>query len=556
MADDILNTKVEIKPTKTKSTKSTKVTQTTKDKEQPSLFDNMIKKNDSKTIAKTKIIDSVKTISSKTKVKDKTKNEQSNIEKSTIKTTSQKGLSLLDKMVKDIKISQPKSNTINSKITKKQATVKTTSSIASNSKIKANLKKVQIDAEDIKLSKTIEKDTSKNTIQSTSVVEKVAKITDKEKNLKVTDTKNEDSTISKHTSMMDNFLDGINKATNNPTKEHTIIKNNTNNLKEGKSSISKENKEKNPVNVPKKETLEASMFLSQQKSTKYKISNGKLTEATQILKEDNATTSDIKKSAKILELNLKDISIATKKEDDKKTKIIKDKKDNILNQKVEQQTGLLNKAFLINEKILKQSVEEQTATLKKIINIDDKEVKDSKAKTDDSKQSITHEITLKVDSTVAQDLSTKIISSRQKMQSFMSDMARKMYENYKPPLTAFRMKLNPNNLGSIAITLKGGGNNKALSVSLNMSSSTTLDTLEQNKMMLHSALQRVFVNETNVSLSFGMQNNSSSLAGQQQQQNNQQQQQQNNQQQDEHISLDEQIVEETLEDNQQVSSYM
>ena len=47
--------------------------------------------------------------------------------------------------------------------------------------------------------------------------------------------------------------------------------------------------------------------------------------------------------------------------------------------------------------------------------------------------------------------SKKIIGAKQQMVTVMSDIARQMYENYKPPVTAFRINLNPTELGSIAI---------------------------------------------------------------------------------------------------------
>ena len=59
------------------------------------------------------------------------------------------------------------------------------------------------------------------------------------------------------------------------------------------------------------------------------------------------------------------------------------------------------------------------------------------------------------------------------MATMMSDIARQMYENYKPPVTVFRINLNPVDLGNIAILMKNDKNN-GLSISMNISNPTTL----------------------------------------------------------------------------------
>jgi len=114
------------------------------------------------------------------------------------------------------------------------------------------------------------------------------------------------------------------------------------------------------------------------------------------------------------------------------------------------------------------------------------------------------EIEITVSSTAAYNIENRIIGARQHMNSMMSDMARNMYLNYKPPVTAFRMNLNPGNLGSIAVLIKND-KESGLSISLNMSSVATLDSFVDNQAALRAALAKNFNTNTNINLEFNMQ---------------------------------------------------
>ena len=95
------------------------------------------------------------------------------------------------------------------------------------------------------------------------------------------------------------------------------------------------------------------------------------------------------------------------------------------------------------------------------------------------------------------------------MTSMMSDAARNMYENYKPPVTAFRINLFPSQLGHIAILMKNDKEN-TISISLNMSNSNTLDAFVDNQAMLKDALNKNFNNnQTIFNLDFNMENENS-----------------------------------------------
>ena len=89
-------------------------------------------------------------------------------------------------------------------------------------------------------------------------------------------------------------------------------------------------------------------------------------------------------------------------------------------------------------------------------------------------------VNLNVSAQNVQNITQRIIGARQQMSSMMSDIAREMYSNYKPPVTAFRLNLQPAHLGSIAIMIKSD-RESTISISMNMSSSATLDAMTENQ---------------------------------------------------------------------------
>jgi len=118
-------------------------------------------------------------------------------------------------------------------------------------------------------------------------------------------------------------------------------------------------------------------------------------------------------------------------------------------------------------------------------------------------------VQLNVSAQAAVGIESRIIGARQQMGSMMSDVARNMYLNYKPPVTAFKINLMPANLGSIAITMKSDKEN-GLSISLNMSNNSTLDSFVDNQSSLRAAIAKNFDTGTNFSLDFNMQNQNNS----------------------------------------------
>ncbi|QKF78469.1 flagellar hook-length control protein FliK [Arcobacter defluvii] len=243
----------------------------------------------------------------------------------------------------------------------------------------------------------------------------------------------------------------------------------------------------------------SNMYLSEQKNLLNNQFLFNKNEALSLLK-DGASLKDIEKSANILELGLDNIDIEQNVELEN-LGIVK-RQDFDLSNKKNILDSLLNEKNIRSDDIknlITKSVEASSALLDNSLNVSDDTV-------------------VNVNSPIAYNIHSKIIGAKQQMATMMSDIARQMYENYKPPVTVFRINLNPLELGSIAIMMKNDKNN-ALTISMNVSNNTTLDALVDNQNVLRNSLNKTFDENTKFNLDFSSSN----------QNNNQSSNNQNNQ---------------------------
>lgn len=252
-------------------------------------------------------------------------------------------------------------------------------------------------------------------------------------------------------------------------------------------------KESNKKTDSKNQVL-ANMYLRSQKITV----DEKVKEVGKQGKEiaKNASNiDDIALSAKTLDLGLKNIETSTAKEKPSEHSVLL--KEQFLDRLAFTKNIVkddLKKVDLINEKVKADNIkQEQTNSIVK----------------SDIKANIENNVQISVSPTNVLNIESKIIGAKQQLSSMMSDIAREMYRNYKPPVTAFRINLLPSHLGSISIMMKSD-KDKAISISLNVSHSNTLDAMVDNQASLRTALSKNFENDTNFSLDFSMQDDSSS----------------------------------------------
>ncbi len=210
---------------------------------------------------------------------------------------------------------------------------------------------------------------------------------------------------------------------------------------------------------------------------------------------------DIKKSAKVLDLGLNKASVDVEQQNDNiKAKNSKDN-DSFLDKLA------FNKNIRRDIDLSLSSANSNNSVQNTI----------SSASTSSNDEVIAN---VGVSPSLALSIQNRIIGAQQQMASMMSDTARNMYQNYKPPVTAFRINLFPSQLGSIAILMKNDKEN-GISISMNMSNSNTLEAFVDNQNTLKDALNKNFNNnQTTFTLDFNMQDRNQDQSSNKQEENN------------------------------------
>jgi hypothetical protein len=499
----VVKTKVEPivdKEEKTVETKPKTIEAKKEESKSTSLLDKMIKdinvedKKSKKTVStKEEVKDTTKSIEKDSSIKEQTvsKKNDSNVEQLSIKketllkksnsdkTEETKTLSLLDKMVKDIDKSSKKDVEDSTDTQKKETNVKTTI----------------VDAIETVVGKTETKERKPNVETkerkpNVETKEKVPTLNVKKEVVEKT------TTETKTTSLMDKLIE--------KSQETTVSK-----KVDADSVVEEKIVTKTTVvseEVDGKKPLQANMFLSNQRTKKELLSEQKIAEVKESLGNEKGGTKEIEKAANTLELNpdeavVEKEEVNPKKDNSEKKELLATQNKKI-EQEIKQQNNMLNRVFLksfakleeIHNNQIEQSVESQKVEVKA---------------TQENVKEVNNEIEMVVEKSVAQSMSTRIIESKQKMASFMSDVARNMYLNYKPPVTAFKINLTPANLGNIAIMMRSNKSENTLTVSLNMSQNNTLETFTENRSTLQNNLTKLISEDTTISLEFGMQNDNS-----------------------------------------------
>jgi hypothetical protein len=123
----------------------------------------------------------------------------------------------------------------------------------------------------------------------------------------------------------------------------------------------------------------------------------------------------------------------------------------------------------------------------------------------DEDHTIKQNLQSQVDINTLTSLKDKIFDSKAKTQSFMSNIAKQMVENYKPPMTALKISLHPKELGSIDVVIRG--NKNSLNISF-QSNPVTMDILTQNQSDLRASLTKEFAQNQAFNFNFSQQNQS------------------------------------------------
>ncbi|MCG3656967.1 flagellar hook-length control protein FliK [Aliarcobacter butzleri] len=231
----------------------------------------------------------------------------------------------------------------------------------------------------------------------------------------------------------------------------------------------------------------SNIYLGEQKNSMVNQFLFNKNEALKLLQNGSISLEDIEKSANILNLELDDVSV----EQDTTIQTLKNakqdldlssEKKNILDTMLSEKN--IRSADIKN--LITQSVEASSALLDNTLNV-------------------SSDVTVDINPTLLNNIQSRIIGAKQQMSQMMSDVARQMYENYKPPVTVFKINLNPVELGSISILMKNDKNN-GLNISMSVSNMTTLDTLLGNQDLLRNSLAKTFNENTQFNLDFSSSN--------------------------------------------------
>ncbi|MDN5126061.1 flagellar hook-length control protein FliK [Aliarcobacter butzleri] len=245
----------------------------------------------------------------------------------------------------------------------------------------------------------------------------------------------------------------------------------------------------------------SNIYLGEQKNSMVNQFLFNKNEALKLLQNGSISLEDIEKSANILNLELDDVSV----EQDTTIQTLKNakqdldlssEKKNILDAMLSEKN--IRSADIKN--LITQSVEASSALLDNTLNV-------------------SNDVTVDINPTLLNNIQSRIIGAKQQMSQMMSDVARQMYENYKPPVTVFKINLNPVELGSISILMKNDKNN-GLNISMSVSNMTTLDTLLGNQDLLRNSLAKTFNENTQFNLDFS--SSSQNNRGNEQQSSNKQ----------------------------------
>jgi flagellar hook-length control protein FliK len=369
---------------------------------------------------------------------------------------------------------------------------------ASKSKIDVNIKDIEIEE---KVEVSLDGEVKKLDANVELTIDKVITAVDNniEKDTSNKTKVNISNTISVPLSDSLNSLDNLVSSKNVESKSlmDQLIQKNSENIK----SINPEKMDMIERESASKDFI-SNIYLSSQKNSMNTQNLFNKNEAVNLLK--NATNiGDVKTSAQILDLGLEDISVEQITETQKIVDITK-----------RLDIDLFTKRNILDNLILDKNIKSED-----VKNLITKSVEASSALLDNT-LNLADDAMVTVNSPLSYNIQSKIIGARQQMSTMMSDIAKQMYENYKPPVTVFKINLNPLELGSIAILIKNDKNN-ALSISMNVSNNTTLDALVDNQNVLRNSLNKTFDENTKFNLDFSSSNQNNNQSSNQNKQNNQ-----------------------------------
>uniref|UniRef100_UPI002622DD7A flagellar hook-length control protein FliK n=1 Tax=Helicobacter sp. UBA3407 TaxID=1946588 RepID=UPI002622DD7A len=195
---------------------------------------------------------------------------------------------------------------------------------------------------------------------------------------------------------------------------------------------------------------------------------------------------------------------ALKEQKEVKESFLKEEKEdkrNIKNSKTTTTQSLNTLGNALKEENIKQDIKQQDIFLENLLKTTEKSAQSSKETSKEAMLEVSKENTekkAKINQEIYQASTQAQVENRLSVQNtflHFSDKLREALQNYRPPITRLSLELNPENLGSVELTITKRGENVSVQITSNQ---TALQLFMQNAQEFKNSLSNLGLNDVNL----------------------------------------------------------
>ncbi len=195
---------------------------------------------------------------------------------------------------------------------------------------------------------------------------------------------------------------------------------------------------------------------------------------------------------------------ALKEQKEVKESFLKEEKEdkrNIKNSKTTTTQSLNTLGNAFKEENIKQDIKQQDIFLENLLKTTEKSAQSSKETSKEAMLEVSKENTekkAKINQEIYQASTQAQVENRLSVQNtflHFSDKLREALQNYRPPITRLSLELNPENLGSVELTITKRGENVSVQITSNQ---TALQLFMQNAQEFKNSLSNLGLNDVNL----------------------------------------------------------
>ncbi|WP_300697292.1 MULTISPECIES: flagellar hook-length control protein FliK [Helicobacter] len=195
---------------------------------------------------------------------------------------------------------------------------------------------------------------------------------------------------------------------------------------------------------------------------------------------------------------------ALKEQKEVKESFLKEEKEdkrNIKNSKTTTTQSLNTLGNAFKEENIKQDIKQQDIFLENLLKTTEKSAQSSKETSKEAMLEVSKENTekkAKINQEIYQASTQAQVENRLGVQNtflHFSDKLREALQNYRPPITRLSLELNPENLGSVELTITKRGENVSVQITSNQ---TALQLFMQNAQEFKNSLSNLGLNDVNL----------------------------------------------------------